>query len=89
MNPGLLGQLLGALMVMFGVAAIWLLVCRFIPYLRRRPRLSYAVAMALVILGGGGLLNAGLVNTAIAATALALLALWWGMRRAERRTNAS
>lgn len=84
MNLAALGEFVGAFAISLGVAAIWLLISYAIPPLRRRPPISYGVAIALVavmaLIPAGGP-NGASVGAAILCAAL----LYWQMRRAQRK----
>lgn len=50
MSAAMTGYVIGQFVVFLLVAAIWLIITKFIPPLRRRLGVSYGVAMALVVL---------------------------------------
>jgi hypothetical protein len=43
------GSAFGLFAAMLGVCAVWLLICYAIPPLRRRPKISYGIAIALAV----------------------------------------
>jgi len=83
MNPAVVGEFIGAFAVALGVAAVWLLLTFAIPPLRRRPRVSYGIAMglaavvAIIPIGGP-------TGTTLGGSLLCIALLYWQMRRAER-----
>lgn len=74
----------GEFAVMLGVCVVWLLISYAIPPLRRRPKVSYGIAMALAI--GLALIPIGGPNANSVAASATLVALLWGqMVRATRQ----
>ena len=47
MNAAQLGMFIGSFAISVLFAVVWLLICKAIPPLRRRPRVSYGIAIAL------------------------------------------
>jgi hypothetical protein len=86
-SPAAIGELVGTFAVMIGVAAVWLILCYGIPPLRRRPHVTYIVAMslavALALIPAGGPTGAS-----VGAAILCIALLYWQMRRAQRRQLA-
>ena len=84
MNPVLIGAFVGAFAVSLAIAAIWLIIAKIIPPLRRKPKGVYITAMVLCVLpqlvtyGGPGPINF------MAAIACVLL-LVWQMNRAQKK----
>lgn len=76
------GYVIGQFVMFLLVAAIWLIITKLIPPLRRRPGISYGVAMVLVVLLA--LTQIGL-SPSLAFTALAAVIcealLFWQYRR--------
>jgi len=85
---GMIGYLFGQFLIFLVVAAIWLIVTKLIPPLRRRPGVSYGVAMALVLLASLTQIHASswLVLTGVAFLLCEAL-LFWQYRR-ERTKQA-
>jgi len=84
MGPELVGSFIGAFAVSLAIAAIWLIIAKIIPPLRRRPKGTYITAMVLCVLpqlvtyDGPGPINF------MAAIACVLLLLWQ-MKRAQKK----
>jgi len=88
MNAADVGATIGAFAAAIGVGALWLLMAYAIPPLRRRPHISYPVAMVLaavvaVIPIGGP------TGATVGGSALCIALLFWQMRRAQRRLTLS
>lgn len=82
MSAGMVGYVIGQFVMFLLVAAIWLIITKLIPPLRRRPGISYGVAMVLVVLLA--LTQIG-VSSSLALTAVAVVVcealLFWQYRR--------
>ena len=85
MGPGQLGYLIGTLLTLVVVGAVWLIVAKLIPPLRRRPGVSNLVAAVLVLCAA--VANASEGGSAAMPLFAGLLVsglLWWNYRREAR-----
>lgn len=84
-GPAQVGQLIGVVLVYMVVAAIWLIVAKIVPPLRKRPRVSNALAAALVCvfaLASVTGTNSQVSHSITVTAAVIVLALiWWNYRR--------
>lgn len=82
MSAGLIGYVFGQFIMFLLVAVVWLIITKLIPPLRRRPGVSYGVAMVLVVLLA--LTQIG-VSSSLALTTVAAIVcealLFWQYRR--------
>ena len=84
MNPAAIGELIGMVAFMIGIAAIWLIMSYAIPPLRRKPRVTHIVAMILTA-GLAFIPIGGPTGASVGAAMLCIAILYWQMRRAEHR----
>lgn len=88
MSAGQFGYVIGAFAISLLLAAVWLIVCKAIPPLRRRLAISYGVAIALafvpslITIDGPNILN-------IIGTLLCTGLLFWQFKRAQKKKLSS
>jgi hypothetical protein len=83
------GESVGLLIAFLLLAGVWLIITMLIPSLRRRPRLCYGVAIALVLLFALVMLaEVSLRIPAVAAAIISVALLSWQRRRAEAKQAA-
>jgi hypothetical protein len=81
MGPAQFGYLIGSFAIAILFAAVWLILCRFVPALRRRAGVSYGVAAGLACVPA--LLQPDFPNwLSLEGTAICLVLLSWGYTRA-------
>jgi hypothetical protein len=82
----LTGESVGLLVAFLLLAGVWILVTMIIAPLRRRPKLSHGVAIALVLLFALLMLaNPSLRIPDVAATIISVGLLFWRYRKEARR----
>ena len=88
MSAGQLGYIIGAFAMSLLFAAIWLIICKAIPTLRKKPAISYCVAIALafvpslVTIGGPNIFN-------IIGTLMCAVLLFWQFKRAQKKLSST
>jgi len=87
-NPVIIGEFIGAFSVSLAIAAVWLIIAKIIPPLRKYPKGVYITAMVLcaliqlVPIGGPGPIN-------ISAAITCILLLAWQMKRAQAKLQSA
>lgn len=85
MGAAQIGQVVGNFLVCLFIAAVWLLIAKAIPPLRRRPGISNLVAAILVCLVAySSFVGGGQAGLPMAGAILMLLLLAWNYRRDTR-----
>lgn len=85
----LTGEGAGLLIAFLLLAGVWLVIAMIIAPLRRRPRLSYGVAIALVLLAALLMLaDASLRIPDVVAAIISVALLSWQYRRREAKQAA-
>lgn len=84
----LAGQFVGAFAVALLFAVVWLIICMVIPPMRRRPGVSYGIAIALSFVPS--LINVdGPTASNLLASLLCVPLLLWQMKRAQAKARAA
>ena len=87
MNPAQVGMFVGSFMVSLFFAVVWLLICKAIPPMRRKPGVSYGVAIGLafvpafVTIGGPTFWN-------VLAALLCAGLMYWQYTRAKAKLQS-
>lgn len=90
MSAGLIGYFVGSFVMSLLVAIIWLIICKVVPPLRKKPRVAYGVAMVLALvppLLTIGVSDAIAINFAGAFVCIGLL--FWQYKRAQAKHATS
>lgn len=90
MSAGLIGYFFGAFVMSLLFAAVWLIICKLVPPLRKKPGISYGVAMVLALIPPFltlGVSDTIIVNFVAAFACVGLL--FWQYKRAQAKHATS
>lgn len=77
--------ILGQAIALWLCAMMWILIAWCIPPLRRRPGISYGIAMILAVLFGVALIAQSKTGAPVVALVICESLLFWGYRRATKK----